>query len=416
VVTRVFVSYCRHDQQTRRIRDAIAAALKVHTVFIDDLVIEPSGPWRAIINDELAGCRAAVVLIDRPALASHWVIKEVNILLWRLALGSNLTIIPVLLGGVALDEIQAAGIGELLERNFLRMTAADESEALHQIAEVIDQIPETPQLGEDPMSDWVERVAVELGGLSDDDLHLPACELDGSKKWVSYKVRRDRLRFLAHQLIDQGLDGSVHRAAARMRGRLIDERLRRFIGEVLPSWVDAGGAHRLLTAARAPARPVVVLNAKRHRTGRQYFDRATCRAVIGYRVAVAAAVPGDDPVRDLIGAMEISLRHMVHHPEDEPIEDLEPPRETCFLIVDPGSVAMGTVGTAVDLFRRQFSWVTIVLLAGRGQMTTQTVQGWLGGTPFILLPELRKGDELKAHRLVEDLLELLPPSMRGDVA
>ncbi|MER7420840.1 toll/interleukin-1 receptor domain-containing protein [Micromonospora peucetia] len=412
----MFVSYCRHDQQTRRVRDAVAEALKVHTVFIDDRVIEPSDPWRAVINDELAGCRAAVVLIDRPALASPWVIKEVNILLWRLALRSNLAIIPVLLYGVARDEIQRAGIGDLLEQDFLRISSANELTAVSRISEVIDRIPEMPRLGADPMSDWVERVAVELGSLSDDDLNQPACELDGSKRWVSYKVRPERLRFLAHQLIDQGLDGSVHRAAARMRGRLIDERLRRFIGEVLPSWVDAGAAHRLLRAARAPARPVVVLNAKRPRTGRQYFDRATCRAVIGYRVAVAAAVPGDEPVRDLIGAMESSLRHMVHHPEDEPLEDLEPPRETCFLIVDSGSAAMGTVGTAVALFWKRFDWVTLVLLAGRGQMNAHTVQRWLGKTPFILLPELGNGDELKAHRLVEDLLDLLPASMRGDVA
>ncbi|MCX5117262.1 toll/interleukin-1 receptor domain-containing protein [Micromonospora sp. NBC_00362] len=412
----MFVSYCRCDKQTRGVRDAIAAALKVHTVFVDD-VIEPSDPWRAVINNELAGCRAAVVLIDRPALASRWVIKEVNILLWRFALGSDLTIVPVLLDGVARDEIHAAGIGDLLEQNFERINAANGlEEAVGRISEVIDRIPEMLSFGADPMSDWVERVAVELGSLSDDDLNLPACELDESKKWVSYKVRPERVRFLAHQLIDQGLDGRVHRAAARMRGRLIDERFRRFIGEVLPSWVDAGAAHRLLMAARAKPRPVVVLNARWLRTGRQYFDRATCRAVIGYRVAVAAAVPGDEPVRDLIGAMESGLRQMVHHPEDEPLEDLERPRETCFLIVDSGSAAMGTVGTAVALFRKRFDWVTLVLLAGRGQMNAHTVQGWLGETPFILLPELGNGDELKAHRLVEDLLGLLPASMRGDVA
>ncbi|MFD6663566.1 toll/interleukin-1 receptor domain-containing protein [Micromonospora chalcea] len=412
----MFVSYCRRDQQTRGVRDAIAAALKVHTVFIDDRDIEPSDPWRAVINNELAGCRAAVVLLDRPALASPWVIKEVNILLWRLALGSDLTLIPVLLDDVARDEIQAAGIGEVLEQNFLRISAANELEAVGRISEVIDRIPQMLPLGADPMSDWVERVAVELGSLSDDDLNLPACELDRSKAWASYELRPDRVRFLAHQLIDHGLDDKVHRAAARMRGRLIDERFRRFIGEVLPSWVDAAAAHRLLTAARAPARPVVVLNAKWLRTGRQYFDRATCRAVIGYRVAVTAAVPGDEPVRDLVSAMESGLRHMAHHPEDEPLEDIERPREACFLIVDSGAAAMPTVGTAVALFWKRFDWVTLVLLAGRGQMNAHTVQGWLCDTPFILLPELGNGDELKAHRLVEDLLGLLPSSMRGDVA
>lgn len=59
--------------------------------------IPPGADWDRLLDEWMAECHAAVLLLDTRALASPWVRKEAAILTWRWAADPDFLVIPVLL-------------------------------------------------------------------------------------------------------------------------------------------------------------------------------------------------------------------------------------------------------------------------------------------------------------------------------
>src|SRR5580658_4736674 len=101
-MARIFISHSSHpDPFADQVLKAVKDGLGGQEIFIDSDVLRPGDEWCSVIYHRLAECHAAIILLNRAALESTWVRREVNILLWRRALGYPLEIVPALLGDVS---------------------------------------------------------------------------------------------------------------------------------------------------------------------------------------------------------------------------------------------------------------------------------------------------------------------------
>jgi hypothetical protein len=417
-VASVFISYCRKNPRTRRVRDVVFAELAGHNVFVDESGIEIGEDWRARINDALATCRVAVVLIDDAALQSEWVQKEVSVLLWRSALGAELILLPVIVGRLTEKDSGAESFSELLRIQSCHVRSTSHSGIRNEIRDLHDAIRGLTAARRDvtnPMSEWISRIAFALADLSDSDLRASAEALGVTDELDALPRFADRVAFVAHQMLDYGLDGRVYRASARMDGRLPDYKMRNFIGEVLPTWVDIGAARHLLGAATDAKHPVLLLSATLGQSGQHYFERATCRTRVGYQCRPVSVLSGGSSVDDLLIELEAGVRAVARHPEEIPIEHLKPPEEHAYLVVNSGQIAMPNVVTAIRRIRDRFPWINIILLTGSRPLTEQSVREWFKNIPYAVLPKLALSDELRAYQLVTDMIRLLPQSLQGDL-
>ena len=413
---RVFVSYSAWDGgPALRLLDALRARLSGrHHVFVDRWSLVPGDRWRSVIYHELAECDAAVILLGEAAIGSRWVRRETDILLWRQALGAAITLLPVVLDGVSSGALRHAGFGELLEVQAARWTGPARDEDADRLAGEmsahLERVVPVPTAA-DPMSEWAARISDCLAGATDHSV-LAGLEMlgVGEDDLRTVGPGEPRRRLFAHQLLARAVDQPVYEAMGRFKTRLLDERHRDLIAEVIPTWVEATAARRLLAASGPEQGSVVVLNGVLDQTARHYVARATFRAVVGYRYAVAAAITGEDAEPDLRAALENGIRSLLKVPPRWPLTDVPPRPGVSFLIVDPGDIERRTVGRMIAEIRERFAWVNVVLLTG-----ADPARSWhLGCTP-VLLPALAEGEELRAYQLVEELKELLPPSMRSDV-
>ncbi|MEV8510274.1 toll/interleukin-1 receptor domain-containing protein [Actinoplanes sp. NPDC051475] len=417
MAARIFISYCNGSDATRQLRNEIAAALSGHKVFIDELSVRLADDWRARIYHALAECHAVVFLLDSGALKSPWVRKEANIVLWRRALGASVMIIPVLLDGVTAPDIEAAGLAELLEVQHTRPARrgpAGGGGVVPEVVRAVSRLRVGGRRSSDPMQEWTSRVVEALATLDDGHLAVSADAFGAADGLAELPGRTAQLNYVAHQLLHQGIDRRACDTLARIKRGFSDEQRRNLIEEIIPTWVD-GDAARLLLHGAADRRPVVLLNARLDRTARQYFERATCRSFSGYRCAVAGELVGEQSVADVSAALQAAVRELARLPPRIPIEEIVPPPGLSFLVVDPGGVPLPAVGPAIEALRRDFPWVNLIVLVGRAHPDEPTVRRWLPEAPYLLLPALAKDDELVAYQLVEDLVQLVPERMRGDV-
>ena len=124
---KVFVSHSSQDDEftlafVRALRDnlGIQESGDASEILVDRVDLRPGDEWRAVVYHWLAECRAAVVLLSRAALDSAWVRREVNILLWRRALGDPIEIITACIDDIRSDDLRKAGIGDLAELQLIQ--------------------------------------------------------------------------------------------------------------------------------------------------------------------------------------------------------------------------------------------------------------------------------------------------------
>src|SRR3954447_5277223 len=84
---RVFVSHSSRSEDDRRWLTELVRGMRTGDdaveVLYDREEIAPGQRWREVINQMLAECHAAVVLLTDAAMGSDWVLKEATIVRWR---------------------------------------------------------------------------------------------------------------------------------------------------------------------------------------------------------------------------------------------------------------------------------------------------------------------------------------------
>jgi hypothetical protein len=143
----VFISHAsREDAFAQRVCAELQAAVRQRQwePFIDVTAFQGGGEWQGILYSKLEECDAAIILLGRAAMESPWVRREVFMLLWRSALGSPVTLLPVLLGDVTMDEIKRSDLAELEQVQFAAMSAAGGPDQARELAATIAAVPTCP--------------------------------------------------------------------------------------------------------------------------------------------------------------------------------------------------------------------------------------------------------------------------------
>lgn len=95
-MARVFVSHSSQDEVfTREFVEKLGTPPIEVLVDYDDL---RAGRWNPQLNEWMAACHAAVLLLSGHALKSDWVRNESTMLVWRACTEDDFVLVPVRLG------------------------------------------------------------------------------------------------------------------------------------------------------------------------------------------------------------------------------------------------------------------------------------------------------------------------------
>ncbi|WP_158088688.1 toll/interleukin-1 receptor domain-containing protein [Thermoactinospora rubra] len=380
---KLFISHsASKDPYAAAVLDELTELMKRknYDVLVDRERLRAGERWAACIYQWLGECDAAVVLLNRRAVeASPWVQREVNILLWRQALGSPVYIVPALLGDLTSKDVDM-GFSELKPLEFSRVDGPDPAELARHIADRFAEVP-TAAVSCDPMREWIERIETYLREVKDEDPLVDSARALGVPEPDLEQVRLVGGRmFLAHQFLAGDLGPRTVQALSKLTTRIPYGDPRRYlVKEVIPVWVDGAQARRLLPGRSRPHRLVILLNAVKQETAVDYLHRATCLAATGYDFVQVTSVAGEDPVTELTAAYERAVEDMLGGDlaaygmtlETVPWDEIG---SHLFLIVDPGRAPMKAVAQAVRNLHDRAPRVVVVLLTGRRLPDEQAVR------------------------------------------
>jgi TIR domain len=438
----VFISHSvRDDPRAADVLKSVQQGLKErgHDVWVDLEILQPGQEWEAELYRRLGRCRAAVILLSPKAIASKWVKREVNILLWRYSLNAPVYIVPALIEDVTPQSAELAeDFGELTRHQFAWSSAGDDAEVSRKVVARFAALP--PVEDSSPFCRWVSNISAYISEVKDRSaLAAAAHEFDMNADEV--KQVDDHVEgplFLAHQFL------SPRRLAARSSGEdpyqaVFDavfalshhvRELRELVTLIAPTWVDADSARRLVSLSPQRRPTVVVLDAYDTSTAINYIDRAYCcggRHQVGTFVVRTGEWFDQEAERQCDNAVRklftISPRAPLKKTLEQRLQERGSPGGDCFLVVDPDVRfdddavdeqqildRVAHAAAAVHAIRSRYEWLTIVLLTAHTQPSRADLAAWDLADAVIL--ELDASDEDRGYEMV-NLLENLPSRLIG---
>lgn len=419
---KVFISHStRADPFASDVRKAVRNGLQGHQVFVDMDVLRPGDEWRAVLYQWLAECHAAVVLVNREALTSAWVKREVSILLWRRALGVPLTIVTVIIGDLRTQDLRDAGLGDLPDLLEAARLVPGQGDVRELVTEVVGRLAGAEQyaLDKSPMAAWVKAVAHALGQVSDLDSLVSAAQELGVAAEDQGQVLDPVAgrRFLALQMLGRWQSSRLSAVMGEIADFTPAEWVGRLCDHVAATWVDGEAARGLLEFDTA--RPgTVVLNARYESTARHYVDRATCRAATGFAVATVTDVTGEEFLAEFEIECAKAVAQLLGVDSPSEVEELLLPDRTLrpaldgrrhdvlFLVVHPGKIQPELLAQGVRAVHSRYPWLVVVLLTGQELPTEEQLTGWQLADARRLQPALAPLEELTARQEISSLYKV----------
>ncbi|WP_264934617.1 toll/interleukin-1 receptor domain-containing protein [Streptomyces sp. A012304] len=407
-----FISHSDHDGtgNARKVAKAVRRQLLKQgwavKLDMDDLL--PGDDWCDRLYQYLVQCHAAVILLNRAALRSSWVRREVNMLLWRKALGSPVTLIPVLLDGLTSAEIRGTDIESILELQAFKQPGP-EAPLVEQRQAGRGRSPRTlaRHVGErlsrtvgDPLEDggslmdmWLENVTFYLGKVPEGTaLRAAAQELtDGGPPPddVPFVTAKEGHRFLARRMLGRAPSVRVYNALTNV-GRFVGSDFDALVRVLAPVWIDPEAARRLLPADGA--RVVAAVNTGQVLTGTRYVQRASC-CHLSYHVAEVSVLDPETFVADC----EEAVKRKVGARGGRSLDGFRPAgKDVVYLVVDPYGWPVPRVVQLVSELTKAYAWLNVLLLTG----DEVPDEDWTCGEDRItfLRPALDRADEEDADR------------------
>ncbi|MFF9051899.1 TIR domain-containing protein [Streptomyces erythrochromogenes] len=382
--------------------------------------IEEGAPWHPTVMAAVADCRAAILLLDERALKSHWVRREVNIIMWRWTLASHLTVYPVLLGVEESSELKKAGIPEAAT---LQLVRADPEYVPDEVAgRLSSKFAALPgaATGSDPMALWLQRLtrrmdeAHRADHFGDGALNATASALQvetGFPGWLA--DRHGSCTFLASQFL-VATPERVLDAAAALMDFLDDDARQKLVDDLVPVWVPAEEAVELLPPPGGPNGMTVVLNSTYEATPARFIQRATCGAKRGYTHGSiadgASGIPtGEGRSSELAKDLEDAVWQEFFPPppgfEDRrrlPSQTRSPVR---YLVVHRTRPPDDQFTEAVRLLHQKFEFIVVVVTTGPEPTGKEMLSGFADVRSAVLSEQL----EVDAEQYVQELRGLLVP-------
>ncbi|MEU6918971.1 toll/interleukin-1 receptor domain-containing protein [Streptomyces olindensis] len=417
----VFISHsARGDAFATAVLEKIEEGLRgrTHTPLVDQSGIEPGDEWRPQLVDWLARCDAAVVLLNQAALDSTWVRREVNILMWRRALGAPLLVVPVLLDGLTTTAVKRAGLEELRPLQFARTAQGTEPDAKSLADRVLGRFARLPQeaTGTDPMSDWLQRLALFLSEAQRQPRVLTdaARALNAEREFLAHvTAQQGGCLFLAHQFLLAPPE-RMEKALDVLAPSLQDQTIRRLVGALNATWVDEEAARGALPApGRQPQEMTLLLNAFSNSTAEQYIRRATCNATHGFETRTIGSLPmGEDRVGERIRTWEDAVwkEFFDADSEEERMFPNDLDTRTHYLVIDERRPPDAEFAAAVNLLHQAFSWLIVLVTTGTAPPDDDVRNAFKNA---VLLEPLLTAEAEKTAALRSRRLRQLPDRLAG---
>ena len=244
--------------------DALEAALQQpdaqgrrHDILLDRTRLEAGDDWPGVLNDWLAECQAAVILLTPRALTRPWVLKEATLLAFRHGNDGVFPLLPVLLAGV-----DAAALAQ--HPNFAALGLPDIQAYAPGLspqavaADVLQRLQRLPLPATTPLDRLERRLEAEIGH-GDADALDRACEelFDAPVAWRPDVERRQQRARVFARAIARGRLGRIGTLAGLTRAlnaaALDKARAREVLKLAASVWVDEEVAARLRAVIAAPA-------------------------------------------------------------------------------------------------------------------------------------------------------------------
>jgi hypothetical protein len=432
---RIFISHSSlSDPDAELVRDTVQSQLEErgHTVLLDKERLEPGDEWRSVLYQWLGECDGAIVLLNEQAVASPWVAREATILLWRRALGSPVRIVPVLLGGLRFESGEDSWFRELAALQAARIDApgTGQTEAQLLAERAVARIGDVSELpaADIPLGAWLRDVAECLADVSPDRLAQAARRLNVRDEDWQRALLPGAEMFLAHQLLVRPLDVEVVEAIADLARGMTDERLRRLVDLIRPTWVDAEAARQLVSASRpgdpdaanaglapesaerpGPGAWLFGINAGLPGTLQTYIERATCCSNYGYRARPVSGVYGEAATEELLAQSETAIRAALNVRGNRPIDerDFDAPRvKRAFLLFDPDVADPVKLADVARTLHNRYPRLTLIMATGSQLPSSDLLAAWRLPEIRLIEPQLSGDAERDGDQLGADLADL----------
>jgi len=386
--------------------------------WLDKKNLEEGEGFDTLIFDALARCRAAVILIDRDALDSSYVLAEATILTFRRTVGDPLHLLPVLLGDVTDDDVNKSKLGRILRLDSLlplRPSSGTTDDTTvrptaDEISQSLDQNVTASDKADSPTQRWIDNVSSYLAGASEDAL-LRAAKAIGVDPdvWLRLTTRR-KPRALAAAFLSCGPQ-AVYRALQELVPQLEPHRVQRAVAHVRPLWVELDAAQAVM-AANGPSAPdhVVGLPTRAIRLGVNLAERATM-GDFQYPVRSIPEITGEDTINELVTRCDLSLRdelNLSHHDTPEQLTAQLDDLKGAFIVLRCDAVDPVTARAVMDGLRRIYRGIVIVALAPTDHRL------WQAGAIKPAYESFTRAKERAARKYVSDTAQLANDPIKVD--
>lgn len=379
----------------RGLRDELAD--RGHHAWIDEDEIVPSMEFTTEIHTALGTCDGAVVVVDRDALRSPYVLKEVLVLMWRHAV-EGIPVIPLLIE-VTYDQVRQSQLGSLTDLHRIsarsRATNLRGEEAMRlaaETAELLDQVCDVSDGS--AVRRWIDDMAHFLKDISSPGLWRMADRLGVDRE--SWRRARNHHQVVAAAMLSSSTADIL--AALTLAVDLLDDRAsRRVVDRAVPLWVNLDAGRVVAEAAHdEPSRRIVGISTRSPRLATDVVRRATAGAP-EHQVA-GSDVVGESAASELIERYDACLRKELWiRPGTTPeqtAEEIEELPGTVFAIIRIEALREGTVDAVIKTLRSRFPGVVFVAIAPSMHTAWDTF-GWPRA-----YPDLTPREEDRAHQFI----------------
>ncbi len=224
----------------------VAIGPAAHDPLIDFERLEPGARWRSVLDEWLAQCHAAILLLTPKALQSSWVLKEATILAHRAALDPQFFLFPVLLDGVSRPQLSApdSRFSPLYLEALQRVNSVDPAAIAADVQRVLGPVTNPPQT---PLERLTGAIAVQIQGVASEEIGR-ICQLVTGMPivWQPQDVRSRRCAFELARAVVSGKVQHYNSVTSLVQDLLASgldrERAQRVLHLVAPLWVELEAA------------------------------------------------------------------------------------------------------------------------------------------------------------------------------
>ncbi|MFF3379201.1 toll/interleukin-1 receptor domain-containing protein [Streptomyces sp. NPDC002680] len=414
-MSKVFISHStRGDSYATAVRLQLVSALRErgYDVLVDVDGLLPGDTWHPRLYEWLLECRAAVVLLNRSALASRWVHREVDILMWRHHFNPSFLVLPAPIGDVVTKDMKLAGFGELTSLQLARRVAAenasrDPADAVEAIVRAFPPLPSQPD-DDDPVQGWAEDITAQLSQVRTMSRLARMGRALGleDRHSAGGPVSDVSCGFLAAQMLHTHDALRLRDAVAEVARHMDRTALDQLVQLVLPVWIDAASARRVLPAGERDRPRTVVLGVRSPDTGEYYLGRAFCMDYSRYcPIVVSAPSPGEeDPAEELQYRCERTIRARFGMTDREPLSSAArlPDCDT-YVVIFAEHCSLEETERVIDWLHGQLPWLHILLIP-RDELTDGDPRPGLLAEASLLIPPFGADDERIAIRVAYGML------------